>query len=359
MKSLARPAGFAVRLGIAALIAACQATAPTTSSENPPSASADASRPSASPSVAPSICTSTRGSGSVVPSSGTLLGHIKNSRILFGIEGGGGAPSGTFAYAIIDSAGLHVVPTSDWTMAHAIWAPHGGIIFDSERNDDRHLFVMPADGSVATQLTSDFRGAEQSAAIIHDGGLVFTHYSCSEPRDLGLHTAANDGSGVTDLTPDQPLGSKQGDDQPTVSPDGSNVVFVRFVDDAQTKGGLFSIPLAGGKATRLTDDANGVTYPRFSPDGTSILFTQVGDHGDPALWLVDADGRHPRQLTSFPAGVSAFNGAWSLDGSVIAMEYWTRGWTYNELHTIGADGQGDQVLWRGENSTAETADWGR
>jgi len=53
------------------------------------------------------------------------------------------------------------------------------------------------------------------------------------------------------------------------------------------------------------------------------------------------------------------NGDWSPDGTEITMEYWARGLSYNELHVIGADGHGDRVLWRGQASTAETADWGR
>jgi hypothetical protein len=374
-----RPARIATPLAIAALCVACQAAGSGSSTGLLPSDGSESvspvetaslaapslrapSGPSSSPGIAPSICTDTRTSGSVVPSTGTALGHIKQGRILFGIEASGAASSGTFAYAVIDASGFHAVRTTDWTMAHAVWAPDGGIIFDSERSDDRHLFRIAEDGSNVTQLTSDLRGAEQSAAVAAGGRLVFSHYSCSEPRDLGLHTTAIDGSGMTALTPDQPLGNPQVDDQPTVSPDGKTVVFVRFVDDAQTKGGLFSIPLAGGTAKRLTEDAGGVSYPRYSPDGLTILFTRNDDHGDPALWLVDAGGGHPRQLTNFPAGTFAFNGDWSPDGQSIAMEVYSRGWSYNELHAIGADGQGDVVLWRGDGSTrqtAETADWGR
>jgi Tol biopolymer transport system component len=177
-----------------------------------------------------------------------------------------------------------------------------------------------------------------------------------------LHTVLYGASTLADLTPDQPLGSPQSDDQPTVSPDGATVVFVRFVDDAQTRGGLFSTPTAGGAPARVIDDAAGVSYPRFAPDGRSILFTMNDEHGDKALWLVAPDGRHPRQLTRFPAGTSAFNGAWSPDGAAITMEVYSRGWSHNELHVMLADGSRDVVLWRGDDATSETAetpDWGR
>ena len=386
MSNRRRSARIAARLVLMAVLTGCQAEAPggssgvgaptggeaapspvpsvATSALAPASAApssvvAASSDPGPSSSIGPSICTSTRTTGTVVPTTGTAMGHIRRGRILFEIEAGGAASSGTFAFAVIDASGFHATRTTDWTMAHAIWAPQGGIVFDSERNDDRHLFRMNEDGTNVVGLTNDLRAAEQSPAS-GGGRLVFTHYSCSEPRDLGLQSAAADGSGMTSLTPDQPLGSEQGDDQATVSPDGRTVVFVRFADDAQTRGALFSVPLAGGGATRLTGDGGRVAYPRFSPDGRTILFTQNDRHGHAALWLMPAAGGPARQLTSYPNGAEAFNGDWSPDGTQIALEVWDGG-DHNELHVIDADGHGDQVLWRGDGATTETAetpDWG-
>lgn len=339
-------------LAIAGLAAGCQVALPIPGSTAAPSLAA------ASGTVPPSICTSTRSPGSTDHTTGTLLGSVDQGRILFGVEGAGGTESGTFAFGIIDRSGLHTTPTTDWTMAHAIWAPGGGIIFDSERNDDRHLFRSAEDGTGVTQLTSDFRGAEQSAALIGSDRLVFTNYSCSEPRDLGLHTAAIDGSGIADLTPDHQVGDPVGDDHAAVSPDGKAVVFVRFSNDSQSIGGLFAVPVAGGTATRLTDDASGTRYPRFSPDGRSILFTRADAAGDDSLWLEPAAGGSPRQLTSFPAGTSAFLADWAPDGTEIVTTLYVHGWNYNELHILRADGTGDRVLWRGSLSTGETPDWG-
>jgi Tol biopolymer transport system component len=346
---------------LALLLGACQATnvGPATASPATASGSAAAS----SPSVAPSLCTDTRTPGDQ-PRTGTLLGNVGKGRILFVMEGASGEAGGTFAFAIIDSAGLHTVATADWTMAHTVWTPDGHILFDSERNDDRHLFRMAADGTGVTQVTSDFRGSEAGAAFVGKTRLVFSHYACDIPADQGLFTAAADGSGMAHLTPGFAVGDPQDDVGPTVSPDGRTVVFIRFTDPDNATGGLWSIPAAGGTATRLTADTKGIFYPRFSPDGKQILFTQPAQPqfsptmSDSALWLEPVGGGKPRQLTSFAAGTSVFEADWSPDGSEIVAKEYQQGWNFNELHVLRADGTGDQPLWRGSLSTAETPDWG-
>src|SRR5207302_1675559 len=50
-----------------------------------------------------------------------------------------------------------------------------------------------------------------------------------------------------------------------VSPDGTTIVF-------ELLGDLYTIPIAGGKATRITSGQAFDAQPRFSPDGRSIVF---------------------------------------------------------------------------------------
>ena len=56
---------------------------------------------------------------------------------------------------------------------------------------------------------------------------------------------------------------------PVFSPDGKSIAFVRNV---KGKGQIFILPLDGGEAWQLTDDAYGAGNPKFSPDGTKILY---------------------------------------------------------------------------------------
>ena len=74
-----------------------------------------------------------------------------------------------------------------------------------------------------------------------------------------------------------------------VSPDGQTIVF-------DLLGDLYTIPIAGGTATRLTHGLPHDMQPRFSPDGSEIVF--VSDRsGDDNVWILPLGGE-PRALTT-------------------------------------------------------------
>jgi tricorn protease len=77
---------------------------------------------------------------------------------------------------------------------------------------------------------------------------------------------------------------------PTVN--RSHVVFA-YADD------LWSVPRAGGAATRLTSGAGLETAPIFSPDGQHIAFSADYD-GNLDVYVMSADGGQPRRLTWHP-----------------------------------------------------------
>ncbi|WP_206106007.1 S9 family peptidase [Olivibacter sp. XZL3] len=64
--------------------------------------------------------------------------------------------------------------------------------------------------------------------------------------------------------------SEQRASQPTFSPDGKDILFVRTV---KGKSQLFLMSLSGGEPMQLTDFKYGATEPKWSPDGTKIIFT--------------------------------------------------------------------------------------
>lgn len=95
----------------------------------------------------------------------------------------------------------------------------------------------------------------------------------------------------------------------SVSPDGKTLV-------TDLQGSLWTVPTAGGKATRITDLFNDARQPVWSPDGQTIAFFAYRDGGYD-LWSIRPDGSDQRKLT-----FGAFDDRdpmWSPDGSKIAF----------------------------------------
>lgn len=75
-----------------------------------------------------------------------------------------------------------------------------------------------------------------------------------------------------------------------ISPDGKNIAFTY-------KGDIWTVPVAGGRATRVTATDSYETSPVWSPDSRQIAY--AGDrHGNFDIYIVHAAGGAPRRLTS-------------------------------------------------------------
>lgn len=61
-------------------------------------------------------------------------------------------------------------------------------------------------------------------------------------------------------------------------------------------GQLFTVPVAGGTARRLTNTPGYAIFPRFSADGTQLAFTAQYD-GNTEVYVMPAAGGEPRRLT--------------------------------------------------------------
>src|SRR6267143_1002818 len=95
-----------------------------------------------------------------------------------------------------------------------------------------------------------------------------------------------------------------------VSPDGKTLVF-------ELLGDLYTLPLAGGTATRITSGPGFDSQPRWSPDGKRIVF--LSDRGGAEnLWLCDPDGTHPKALTKGSNNLYA-SPEWTPDGNYLVV----------------------------------------
>src|SRR5262249_43528582 len=95
----------------------------------------------------------------------------------------------------------------------------------------------------------------------------------------------------------------------TVSPDGRTLA-------VDLQGSIWTLPAAGGTATRITDVFNDARQPAWSPDGRSIAFFAYRDGGYD-LWAIAPDGTAQHQLTWGP--FDDREPAWSHDGTRIAF----------------------------------------
>src|SRR5512139_1352480 len=64
-------------------------------------------------------------------------------------------------------------------------------------------------------------------------------------------------------------------------------------------GDIWTVPKAGGVATRLSSPAGEEMFPRFSPDGKTLAFSANYD-GNLEVYAVPATGGMPVRLTHHP-----------------------------------------------------------
>lgn len=126
---------------------------------------------------------------------------------------------------------------------------------------------------------------------------------------------------------------------PRFSPDGSKIIF------SQTQGGYSSIytqDLKTSALTRLTNSPGIDTSPCYSPDGTKIVFNS-DRAGKRQLYIMNADGSNPQRI-SFGDGIYA-TPMWSPRGDLIAFTKFNKGVFY--IGVMRPDGSGERLLTQG------------
>lgn len=114
---------------------------------------------------------------------------------------------------------------------------------------------------------------------------------------------------------------------PQISPDGETIVYVRRSMDKlkdQDRGDIWTIDVSSGAHRPLITGGSSAGAPRWSPDGTKLLYSTSTD-GKPDLRLYYFDSDRSVSLAQFSSGPGS--ATWSPDGSHIAFTMFTPGKT--------------------------------
>jgi hypothetical protein len=154
-----------------------------------------------------------------------------------------------------------------------------------------------------------------------------TRYGLAE-----IYSVNADGIGLHRLTNDS-----LDDREPRWSPDGTKVVFIRRYDAGYTGSGITVMNADGSNQLRLTHDYED-SSPSWSPDGTQIAYQKSTDGRAFDLWVMNADGTSPHLLVSADSLEGAHEITWTSQNTFLGCN------TFGILR-FNADGTGRaQVL---------------
>ena len=198
--------------------------------------------------------------------------------------------------------------------AAALLVPTGILAQESDGDEDTAL-PLPVDRTLAIDMTV---GSWISLDVSPDGTtIVFDHLG-------NLFTVPITGGDATQLTSGMAF-----DAQPRFSPDGSRIVFTSDRSGGQN---VWVMSMDGSDTVQVTrGGSNRTESPDWSPDGDYIVASKGGFRGGglPKLWLYHVDGGSGVQLVDEPENLKTLGAAFDPTGRYIWHARRTGDWTYN------------------------------
>ena len=218
----------------------------------------------------------------------------------------------------------------DWTSDHAT------IVFSSNRtNSTADLFLLTVDDGVEVPLTNTPDSVDDYSNLSPDGSTVvfqrtFTNQSPATAEIVVIDIATGVERRITD--------NADWDSTPSFSPDGETII---FESDRTGTYELWTVSLDGSNATQLTESPVGTvnSEARFSQDGAWIIFTTRAPGGNGDLFLLEAGGGQPIRFTE--GSGSDGHGEFSPDGESIVFH------RDGDIYLVDADGKNLRQLTSG------------
>jgi WD40 repeat protein len=279
--------------------------------------------------------------------------------------GGDGLTPDTRLYTMnADGSDLRTIPTGDLFLMSAAPSPDGERIammasdpWPHGEGPNSQLFLMDADGS----------GLHEVRACPEDEGCQGVMEVSWSPDGRFL-AFPGDGVGihVFDLrsSTSRKLTGGSNDYDAAWSPEGSTIAFARTEPslDPSPNAQIWVMDADGTGAHPVTDPtiAHGASQPAWSPDGTTIAYTEGGEPGGTAgVAVVDVDGSGARQLTACTFGSCEHfptNPVWSPNGDAIAVLWQEARLTGSAVALVDPQ-NGDLRILRGFPFLASSLTW--
>src|SRR5215211_3190737 len=241
------------------------------------------------------------------------------------------------AVAVAGGAWVLVAPSP----AMAEFPGDNGRIAFHVRDSDGFVQTWVANKDLSNQHKLTSKSADSGWAVWKPGGAKLAFDSNRADPDPDDPNAINDvftmnpnGSGIVKLTHSEDF---SGD--PGWSPDGSKIAYASDRRNGAERAEIYVMGADGSNVRRvstLPEKAEYDSAPRFSPDGTKLVFTRFrGDPKPAALFTIRIDGSGLRRLTPWSNG--AGDADWSPGGKKLVFEANTR--CHGDVYTVDSDGQ--------------------